>query len=124
MIKLLLILSGGALGSLGRYAVSGLAHRLSTSMFPIGTLAVNLIGSFIIGLLWGAFENTIISPNARSFIFIGVLGGFTTFSTYSLETLNLLRDGEIKLAFLNLALNNILGLLLAFAGLALAKQFQ
>jgi CrcB protein len=65
-----------------------------------------------------------VSPNVRSFIFIGILGGFTTFSSYSLETLNLLRDGELKLAFANFALNNFLGLGLALAGFALAKQFQ
>jgi CrcB protein len=124
MIKILLILSGGAIGSLGRYMASGLAHQFTSSIFPVGTLAVNLIGSFLIGLLWGIFENTMVSPNVRSFIFIGILGGFTTFSSYSLETLNLLRDGELKLAFANFALNNFLGLGLALAGFALAKQFQ
>jgi CrcB protein len=109
---------------LGRYLASDFAQRFTTSTFPIGTLAVNLIGSFAVGLLWGAVENTTISPNIRSFVFIGILGGFTTFSAYSLETLNLLRDGELKMAFANIALNNLLGLGLAFAGFALTRQFQ
>jgi CrcB protein len=121
MTKALLVLSGGAIGSLLRYSVSGLAHKYYGAVFPYGTLAVNLIGSFLIGLLWGLFESFNISSNVRSFLFIGILGGFTTFSSYSLETLNLLRDGELKLAFANILANNILGLLLVFLGFIAAK---
>jgi fluoride exporter len=125
MLKLLLIAAGGAIGTLGRYLLSGYAHRVTTSaIFPVGTLTVNVLGSLIIGLLWGWFENSVLSPPLRSFLFIGILGGFTTFSTYSLETLNLLRDGELKLAFLNLVLNNILGIGFAFLGFAITKQLQ
>jgi len=125
MLKVLIIAIGGALGTLGRYSLSGFAHRLiNPTVFPIGTLAVNLIGSFIIGLLWGLSETSMVSSNMRSFLFIGVLGGFTTFSSFSLETLNMLRDGEMKLAFVNLLLNNVLGIGLAFLGFALTKQLQ
>jgi fluoride exporter len=124
MIKLLLVVAGGALGSAGRYALAGFMHRVTSTVFPIGTLLVNLIGSLIIGFLWGLFENSNITPHVRSFLFIGVLGGFTTFSSYSLETLNLLRDGQFKLAILNFLLNNLLGIVLAFAGFALSRQLH
>jgi fluoride exporter len=123
-MKILLILIGGALGSLTRYGVSGLVHQKIQGVFPIGTLTVNLAGSFLIGLLWGIAEHSTLSPNARTFLFVGILGGFTTFSTYSLETLNLMRDGEFKIALVNLLLNNVLGIVLAFAGLILAKNIN
>jgi len=121
MIKVIYLLSGGAIGTLLRYSVSGLSHRMFSSIFPWGTLMVNLIGSFVIGLLWGISEQTNFSPNIRAFIFIGILGGFTTFSSYSLETLNLFRDGEIKMGIINILANNILGLILVFAGFVLSK---
>ena len=122
MIKILLLLSGGAAGTLARYAVSGWGHKLYLGDFPIGTLLVNLIGSFIIGLAWGVWEMSNISSNMRTFIFIGILGGFTTFSSYTLETLNLFRDGEVKLGLTNILLNNILGLVLVFAGFIIATK--
>jgi CrcB protein len=122
MTKLLLIALGGALGSLARYGVSSIADEKYTGLFPIGTLAVNLTGSFIIGLLWGMANGLSIHPNIMAFLFVGLLGGFTTFSSYSLETLNLLRDGDYKLAMYSVLLNNVAGILLAFIGLMLAKQ--
>lgn len=122
MAKILLILLGGALGTLARYGASGFAHQKYNGVFPIGTLTVNLVGSFLIGLLWGIAENSTLNPNLRTFLFVGILGGFTTFSTYSLETLNLLRDGAFKLALLNILLNNVLGIVLAFSGLVIAKN--
>ncbi len=91
-------------------------------MFPWGTLAVNLTGSFAIGLLWGVFEVENMSSNARHFIFVGLLGGFTTFSTFALESFSLFRDGEVKLALSNLLISNIVGLALVFAGFLLAKE--
>jgi fluoride exporter len=121
MVKILFILVGGALGTLVRYGVSGWAQQRINNVFPIGTLTVNLVGSLLIGLLWGMAENTTLSPNMRTLLFVGILGGFTTFSTYSLETLNLLRDGEVKMALINLMLNNVLGILLAFVGLMIGK---
>ena len=117
-----MILAGGAVGSLARYLISGLPYRFVDQIFPWGTLAVNLIGSFFIGLLWGVFEEQNLSPNFRSLVFVGFLGGFTTFSTYSLETLNFLRDGEYKLGLVNVLANNILGIGLAFVGFAVARS--
>lgn len=123
MLKIILLLAGGAAGTLARYGVSGLAHRYFTGTFPYGTLAVNLLGSLIIGFLWGAMENSSAPSLLRTFLFIGILGGFTTFSSYSLETLNLFRDGEFKMAAINILANNILGIILVFAGFFSSKAF-
>jgi len=120
-MKLLLLIAGGAIGTTARYMVSGWAHRFTDGTFPTGTLAVNLIGSLLIGLLWGFFETLNISSNTRTFIFIGILGSFTTFSSFSLETLNLFREGEIKLAVINIFANNIFGIALAVIGFVMAK---
>ena len=121
-MKIVMILAGGAVGSLARYIVSGIPYRFVNTIFPWGTLAVNLIGSFFIGLLWGIFEEQNLSPNFRSLVFVGFLGGFTTFSTYSLETLNFLRDGEYKLGLVNVLANNSLGIGLAFVGFVIARS--
>jgi CrcB protein len=121
MMKILYIIAGGAIGALSRYAITGLSHRWYNGLFPLGTLAVNLIGSFIIGFLWATLENTNISANVRTFLFIGILGSFTTFSSYTLETLHFMREGEMKTAFLNLLYHNFFGLILVFGGFIAAK---
>ncbi len=116
MLRFFLIAVGGAIGALSRYAISGATYRQLGGAFPWGTLSVNLIGAFVIGLLWGFSENGDISSDLRSFLFIGILGSFTTFSTYSLETMNLFRDGETGLALLNILMGNLLGIALALVG--------
>lgn len=116
MTKFILLATGGAIGTLCRYGLSGLAHRIFDGSFPYGTLAVNLTGSFFIGIVWGFYEEWNIQTHIRTFIFMGIFGGFTTFSTYTLETLNLFRDGETKIALMNILANNILGLLLVVLG--------
>jgi CrcB protein len=121
MFKLLIIAIGGGIGTLARYIVSGLDYKYSSGVFPVSTLVVNLSGSFIIGLLWGFSERFSVSPNLRMFLFIGILGGYTTFSTLSLETFNLLRDNEYRIAFLNVLFSNILGVVLVFAGFFISK---
>ena len=120
-MKLLVLMGGGALGTLFRYIISGLPHRYTETVFPWGTLLVNISGAFLIGLIWGVFEERGISPNIRIFIFIGILGGFTTFSTFALETMNLFKEGAVKLAFLNILANNLLSIVLVFGGFFLAK---
>jgi CrcB protein len=120
-MKIVLLMLGGALGTLARYAVAGATHRFYDGTFPLGTLMVNLAGSFVIGLLWGLWEEVPIPPNVRIFVFIGILGGFTTFSTYSLETLNLFRDGEVKIALINILASNVFGILLAVGGFFTAR---
>ena len=121
MVKIILLATGGAIGTLLRYSLSGLTHRFFDSIFPWGTLLVNFTGSFAIGTLWGLFEMENLSPNVRNFIFIGLLGGFTTFSTFALENFNLFRDGEIKLLMSNVLASNIIGILLVFCGYSLSK---
>jgi fluoride exporter len=120
-MKILLLLTGGAVGTLARYALAGLTHRIYAGAFPMGTLVVNMLGSLVIGFLWGISESRNISPNYRTFVFIGILGGFTTFSTYALETMNLLRENEIRQALTNILVTNFLGLAMVLAGFFIAK---
>jgi CrcB protein len=115
MLGLVFIAIGGGIGALLRYVISGLTHRYLDGIFAWGTLFVNLIGSFAIGFFW-ELVGRLASANLRLFVFIGLLGAFTTFSTYSLETFNLLRDGEIKLGLLNILASNIFGIILVFFG--------
>lgn len=110
------MLVGGGLGTVLRYWLSMLADRAAGGVLPAGTLAVNLGGSLFIGCLWGLFERGTLTPNARLFLMTGVLGGFTTFSTFTLENFSLLRDGELKLAAANILVSNVAGIFLVFAG--------
>jgi CrcB protein len=114
---------GGALGSVARYACTGLAVRWLGSGFPWGTLFVNVSGSLAIGLLaalLSADGRPLLGSDARAFVMIGVLGGFTTFSAFSLETVNLVRGGAIGAAGANVALSLALCLLGAWLGFAAA----
>ena len=119
-MRLLWIGLGGFAGSVVRYLVSGWAQTISTSVtFPYGTLAVNVLGCLVIGVLsYLADARGLFSAEARLFLFVGVLGGFTTFSTFGNETLNLIRDGEMLVASLNVAANVVLCLLAVWAGRA------
>src|SRR5215217_6140306 len=88
----------------------------------VGTLLVNLIGCFVIGFLFYLFyDRALAGPTSRIAIFIGLIGGFTTFSSYGLQTFTLLRDGEVFLALVNVAASNLLGLVLVWVGYSLAK---
>jgi CrcB protein len=121
MYKILYLVAGGAIGTLARYFVSGVAQKYMGSGFPWGTLVVNVTGAFIIGLVWGLFETVEIRSGFRIFVFIGILGGFTTFSSFALETMNLYKQGEIKMAIINILANNILAIILVFAGFIAAR---
>jgi len=96
---------GGALGSVARYGCSSLAARWVGETFPWGTLIVNVVGSFVIGffaILTGPDGRLIVAPNTRQFVMVGICGGYTTFSSFSLQTLNLLRDGDMPGAAANI----------------------
>ncbi|MDP8298137.1 MAG: fluoride efflux transporter CrcB [Candidatus Orphnella occulta] len=121
MLKFLSIAFGGAAGALLRYGVSGLISRSFSGGFPLGTLAVNLIGSFLIGLIWGVLEIATISQNLRLFLLIGLLGSFTTFSTFSLENFSMIRDGEYWLVLCNVALSVVLGVMFVFIGFFVSR---
>jgi CrcB protein len=116
MLKVLYIAIGGAAGAVLRYWLSGTTQRIFNGGFPWGTLSVNLAGSLIIGFLWGMFESVVVSQNVRILLFIGILGSFTTFSTFSLESFHLIRDGEYNLFLMNVMASFLLGVALVFAG--------
>jgi fluoride exporter len=120
--RYLLVALGGALGSVGRYSVGVLAPRLLGSAFPYGTLVVNVVGSFLISLVMGvALHSTSVPVNVRLFLTTGVIGGFTTYSTFNYETLVLLQQKLWLTAGLNLA-GTLFGCLVAgVLGLWLAR---
>jgi CrcB protein len=117
------VAAGGALGALARYGVQLLGARLTDSPFPAAILAVNAAGSAAIGLLAGAMAagRLTIGPDARLFLVIGILGGFTTFSSFSLDTLLLIRAGHVGLAVLNVAGHVGLGLMAVYVGFRLGS---
>jgi len=113
---------GGSLGTVLRYSVYEVAHKFSQGAFPWATLIVNIMGSLVAGLLLGFFEKTAMAPHMRLFIFIGFLGAFTTFSTFSMDIFHLLRDAQYKVALSHMLLNNILCVVLVFAGFVASKS--
>ena len=120
-MQYLSVFFGGGLGAVCRFFLSSLINQKSGIIFPVGTLSVNVTGSFIMGFLFYLFQNVTFSVESRVFLSVGFLGGFTTFSSFSIETINLLRDGEYRLFLYNLVFSNLLCLLSSFSGLAIAK---
>jgi CrcB protein len=113
----------GALGCISRYLVSGWTHSLVGRTLPYGTLAVNVIGSFLLGLIMeGGLRSTVLSPEMRLGITVGFMGGFTTFSTFSLETIRLLEEGSFLHAGANIILNVVVCIVFAALGIFLARQ--
>jgi CrcB protein len=123
MLKILAVMTGGSLGAASRYSLFMIVQRLTGDGFPTGTLAANLLGSFLIGLLWSMFEGTRLTNEWRLFIFTGFLGGFTTFSTFTRETTQLFKLGEWRTALLYLGLSNVLGIILVFCGYYVARRY-
>ena len=122
MLRILCVGLAGLAGTLCRYWLSGAVARRYGEAFPFGTLAVNLLGCFAAGLLFHFMqERQAFSETARAAVFVGLLGGFTTFSAYGLQTFALLRDGRLGFAALNVVASNLLGLLLVFAGYAAGR---
>ena len=124
MNKILALMIGGALGTLLRYWVSDYAIKLFDSIFPWGTFIVNLVGSLLIGICWGFFEKGQLNINTRLFLFVGLFGGFTTFSSFSLESLNLLKTGHAGTAILYMLSSNILGLLFVYLGYIFGRSLS
>ena len=115
----LLVAAGGAIGSVARYKLSGfILHHTIDWRFPAGTFAVNVIGCFIAGLLAGLAEkHDFFSPETRLLVFTGILGGFTTFSAFGLETMHLLKRGELGVAAANVLLSVAAGLVALWIGM-------
>ena len=119
MAGVFVIAVGGALGSVGRFWCSGIVARAFGATFPWGTLVVNVVGSFVIGFfaaVTGPDGRVIVGTTARQFVMIGICGGYTTFSSFSLQTLSLARDGQWLEMIGNVLLSVTLCLLAVWAG--------
>jgi CrcB protein len=115
-------MAGAALGGLLRYVVADLVQRNAKIIFPLGTLSVNVIGSFLLGfIIFFLGEREIISAEIRLFLTVGICGGFTTFSTFSYETLALLQESEFLYASVNIVLNVVLSLIAIYLAYLLSK---
>jgi len=122
MNNLLLIAIGGAVGAVSRYSLAHLAINLFGKGFPFGTLIANFVGSLLMGLLFGLVESGSLWPHARIALGVGFLGAFTTFSTFSLDTVLLIQQGDWQKAALNMLLNVGLSISAVFLGLWLANK--
>jgi len=119
---MVLIAVAGAVGTLARYGVSGLSHRLFGADFAYGTLAVNVAGSLLFGVVWALSEERMAIPVlARTIILVGFMGAFTTFSTFAFETMNYVRDSQFLLAFMNITSNCLLGFAAVISGMWIAR---
>jgi len=119
LVTYLWIAFGSALGGVARYACSGLVAERIGEVFPWGTLVVNVVGSFVIGFfntLTGPDGRLIAGTTARQFVMVGICGGYTTFSSFSLQTLSLMRDGDIARAVLNINASVVLCLAAVWLG--------
>jgi CrcB protein len=123
MKAILLVALGGAAGSVARYKLSGwILHHTLDWKFPAGTFAVNVAGCLLAGVLAGLAEkHELFTPEARLLLFTGLLGGFTTFSAFGLETMYLLRKGEVLVAGSNVVLSVAAGLLALWLGMGAAR---
>ena len=122
MQKTVLIGIAGLIGTLARYWLSGLVARHYGETFPWGTILVNVIGCFLAGsVFYLSEERFLLNPIVRSAVLIGLLGGFTTFSSFGLQTFTLMRDGHFALATVNLTVSNLLGLAMVWVGYSLPK---
>jgi len=119
--KILAVALGGSVGAVLRFLIFTYYDKLNNHNFPWATLAVNLFGSFLIGILWGLFDKIYITPGIRLFIFVGILGSFTTFSTFAFDVFSMSRDGDFKNMIIYIIATNIFGIMLAFGGYFLSK---
>lgn len=124
MLAMVLVFFGAGLGGVLRFVLGSLVYTSTGRAFPYGTLVINLTGSFIMGLSYVLITQRFLNlaPQLSAFILVGILGGYTTFSSFSIETLRLFEDGKIAYAFLNVILSTAFGILLAYLGGILGKK--
>ena len=118
----LLVFIGGGIGATARYGLQGAVYKITGAGFPYGTLVVNVLGSFLIGLLMTSFEERfMVNSSLRVFLTIGILGGFTTFSSFSYETMAMLRDGSYGPGIMNIAASVVACLGATWLGIVIGK---
>src|SRR5262245_16584442 len=124
MFTIALVAVGGAVGSVSRYLMTKWFSNHASSTMPFGTIAVNLLGCFVIGLIAGHGEtHKFLTPNARGFLIVGILGGFTTFSAFGNDTFILFRNEQVGWALLNVGIQVVIGILTVAVGYLVAKAF-
>lgn len=121
MKEILAIMLGGGLGATSRHGVNVFVHRFNVGNLPVGTITVNMIGCFFIGLCGALLEHYKIAAQYRLFLLTGFFGSFTTFSTFAREKAELLKVGDLKTVMVYALTSNILGVLLVFAGYLVAQ---
>lgn len=121
-MNLFLVILGGGLGAGGRYLLGGWLHSQLSGGFPWGTFAVNALGSLLIGLVFGLAQRGSLPPATTLFLAVGVLGGFTTFSAFSYETMRLLANGSVAASLLNVAGQFTVGLLAVYLGFVATRN--
>ncbi len=123
-LTIIAVASGGAIGATLRLLINGIVNKHFAYTFPLGTLAVNLLGSLLIGVLFAYFHfNTTLSPHLKTFMITGILGALTTYSTFAIESFFLLESGHYTEAFANMALNVFGTIFFAGAGYLLLLNF-
>jgi CrcB protein len=122
LLQILIIGLGGFVGTVARYGVSVLAYKYAGATFPFGTLTVNIVGCFLIGLVYGVIqEKDVLSTTSRLFLTVGVFGGFTTFSSFGNETLLLLRAGHLLLGIGYVLISVLVGVAAVWGGYSLVR---
>lgn len=121
-MELFYIAIGGALGALSRSGIAIVAQKMNSNHFHLGTMFVNLVGAFLIGIIWQLSTKFTFHSSFKPFLLVGFLGAFTTFSSFALEGIRLLQTGQYRMAIFNLLFQNIFGLLAVIAGIYLINR--
>lgn len=126
MSEIILVFLGAGIGGVLRFILGSLVYSYTGRSFPYGTLVINLTGSFIMGFLYVLISQKLedFAPQLTALLLVGVLGGYTTFSSFSIETLRLFQDGKIFYALTNVLVSTIFGVVLAYLGFILAQKIS